>query len=103
MKLQAKHPLEVKGTMSPKGADRVGMLMAIATVIDKLLWKAIILVTLVGLVLGGVYTYRISLSWGTASENQVEISHLCHDSYHSNGRSVELQPLIPKHNDTPLK
>lgn len=100
MKLQTKNPIEVKGTMSLKGADRVGMLMAIATVLDKLLWKTIILV---GLVLGGVYTYRISLSWGTASENQVEISHLCPGSYHPNGRSVELQPLIPKHNETPLK
>lgn len=103
MKLQAKHPVEVKGSMSPKGADRVGMLMAIATVIDKLLWKAIILVILVGLVLGGVYTYRISLSWGTASENQVEISHLCHDSYHLHDRSVEVMPLIPKHNESSLK
>lgn len=34
-----KLPVEINGTMSTKGTDRAGLLMAIGWMVDKLLWR----------------------------------------------------------------
>ncbi|MEN0036409.1 MAG: hypothetical protein AAGC78_05050 [Cellvibrio sp.] len=42
-----KPPVEISGAMSTKGADRVGLLMAIGWMLDKLLWRIILIIAVV--------------------------------------------------------
>jgi hypothetical protein len=44
-------PVEVKGNMSPEGADRVGLLMTIMMVIERLCWRIVIPIFLTVVVL----------------------------------------------------
>ena len=42
-----KPPVEISGAMSTKGADRVGLLRAIGWMLDKLLWRIILIIAVV--------------------------------------------------------
>ena len=53
----SKLPVEVKGNMSPEGADRVGLLMTIAMVIERLCWRIVIPIFIAGLVLFNLFVY----------------------------------------------
>ncbi|PUA30403.1 MAG: hypothetical protein B0W54_07880 [Cellvibrio sp. 79] len=57
-----KLPVEVRGDMSPNGADRVGMLMAITMLIEKLWWKIAIVIILLVFGLSDTYAFRIDLA-----------------------------------------
>lgn len=61
----SKLPVEVKGHMSPEGADRVGLLMAIAMVIERLLRKIVVSIILVGLIF---QAYKLALPVADADE-----------------------------------
>lgn len=64
----SKLPVEIKGNMSPEGADRVGLIMTIAMVIERLWWRIVIPIFLTGLVLYSFLADQSVLPFAIANE-----------------------------------
>jgi hypothetical protein len=64
----SKLPVEVKGNMSPEGADRVGLLMTIAMVIERLCWRIVIPIFLTGVVLYHAFAHTSVLPLADTNE-----------------------------------
>lgn len=88
-----KLPVEVRGNMSRKGADRVGMLMTIMMMFERLWWKSAIVIILAALFINacstkpGVSTVDI----GELASN--ERTYACIIAVHPRNRDVEFTCL----------
>lgn len=86
----SKLPVEVKGNMSPEGSDRVGILIMVTIVIDRLWWKIAILVSLAALVFnGGLVTHVANANGLTPGET----GYACLVSYHQPTKWIKFECL----------
>lgn len=88
----SKLPVEVKGNMSPEGADRVGMIMTVVMVIDRLWWKVAIVIGLAALLFNVVYANKLITYLANANElTQDETSYAFLIAYHPPTHSLEFK------------
>lgn len=88
----SKLPVEVKGNMSPEGADRVGMIMTVVMVIDRLWWKVAIVIGLAALLFNVAYANKLNTHLVNTNElTQDETAYACLIAYHPPSQSIKFK------------
>lgn len=88
----SKLPVEVKGHMSPEGADRVGLLMTITMLVERLWWKIAIVISLSGLVFNSAHTNKLITRLANINElTQGQAAYACLVVYQQHTQSFKFK------------